>query len=638
MQRGRRIVEKGAGLGRHASATGGDKLHRQGRRLERPQQPHKAACSHILRRLVGEDARDAPPGADGQELGLDVIDAKPWREPHHRRTLARAEAPFERPGRRRAEDRGMGRKLGRLRRRAMAGDIGGTRHQYPPHLAEAADQQGRIGERADPHRDIEPFLNEIEMAVVEYELDRGLGIGIQEAAHHRRDVAAPELHRGGDADEATDGRGRGSADRRVVIGDEATRLLRQDAPGLGRREPARGSLDEAQPDPSLERGERARQGRRRAPELVRRPRQTALVENGDEGAEFVQPIHSSNLWNYNFHIHGVFVSWRNDYVTGIIAIETLMDSFPFNADERAAQRRAGGGPSAAGIRPSMPDQHRGFFAQLPYLFVTTSDAAGWPLATVLTGAAGFVASPDPETLRIEALPGHGDPAAPGFAAGQALGLLGIDFATRRRNRANGTIRDRDGNGFTVAVRESFGNCAKYIQRRTVHGAPAAALTTGTTAETLTALDAAARQLVASADTLFIASRARAGREPGGADMSHRGGQPGFVQVEGDRLTIPDFAGNRYFNTFGNLLGEPRASLLFLDFDLGDVLQLQGVAAIDWQAQAAVAIAGAERIWRFRVERGWRRRGVLPLRWSFVDFSPMTLLTGTSGGAVGATGA
>ena len=87
----------------------------------------------------------------------------------------------------------------------------------------------------------------------------------------------------------------------------------------------------------------------------------------------------------------------------------------------------------------MPDQHREFFALLPYLFVATPDADGWPMASVLTGEPGFVQSPDPATLRIGALPASDDPAAPTFIAGAEIGLLGLDFTTRRRNRANGRL-------------------------------------------------------------------------------------------------------------------------------------------------------------------------------------------------------
>jgi len=301
-----------------------------------------------------------------------------------------------------------------------------------------------------------------------------------------------------------------------------------------------------------------------------------------------------------------------------------MTSSPFHPDELDAQMRAGKGAAGAGIRGFMPDQHREFFALLPYLFVATADTAGWPLATMLTGAPGFVHSPDPTTLRIDALPDPRDPTADGFGEGAEIGVLGLDLATRRRNRANGTIAARDAAGFMLAVRQSFGNCAKYIQRRAVEPAQHA---TGSI-ETLAALDAPARSLIAQADTLFVASRSRPGIGAGGGlDMSHRGGRPGFVRLDGDTLVIPDFAGNRYFNTLGNLLGEPRAALLFVDFATGDLLQLQGRAAIEWDAQSSDLVAGAERQWRFAVVRGWRRRAALPLRWSFIDYSPATLRTG-----------
>ena len=301
-----------------------------------------------------------------------------------------------------------------------------------------------------------------------------------------------------------------------------------------------------------------------------------------------------------------------------------MTSSPFHPDELDAQARAGKGAAGAGIRGFMPDQHREFFALLPYLFVATADTAGWPLATMLTGAPGFVHSPDPTTLRIDALPDPRDPTADGFGEGAEIGVLGLDLATRRRNRANGTIAARDAAGFMLAVRQSFGNCAKYIQRRAVEPAQHAP----GSIETLAALDAAARSLIAQADTLFVASRSRPGIGAGGGlDMSHRGGRPGFVRLDGDTLVIPDFAGNRYFNTLGNLLGEPRAALLFVDFATGDLLQLQGRAAIEWDAQSSDLVAGAERQWRFAVMRGWRRRAALPLRWSFIDYSPATLGTG-----------
>src|SRR5581483_53699 len=116
-----------------------------------------------------------------------------------------------------------------------------------------------------------------------------------------------------------------------------------------------------------------------------------------------------------------------------------MDPTPFHADELIAQVLAGGGPRGSAIRGFMPEQHRTFFAALPYLFMATSDADGWPIATLLEGDPGFVEPLDPETLRIHRLPAAGDPAAGTVIIGQDIGLLGIDFGTRRRNRANGIV-------------------------------------------------------------------------------------------------------------------------------------------------------------------------------------------------------
>src|SRR6266436_3156495 len=142
-----------------------------------------------------------------------------------------------------------------------------------------------------------------------------------------------------------------------------------------------------------------------------------------------------------------------------------MNGSPFNPDELAMQVLAGGGPRGSGIRDFMPEQHRHFFAQLPYLFLGSIDAAGWPLATLLTGHPGFVQSPDPVTLHIAALPDVGDPAAEALAPDRDIGILGIDFSTRRRNRANGRIQSLETRGITVAVNQSFGNCPQYIQKR-----------------------------------------------------------------------------------------------------------------------------------------------------------------------------
>ena len=300
--------------------------------------------------------------------------------------------------------------------------------------------------------------------------------------------------------------------------------------------------------------------------------------------------------------------------------DNVAEFLPFHEDERSAQVLAGARAGRAAVRPFMPDQHREFFGLLPCLFTATAHGNGWPIGSVLWGDPGFVRSPDATSLLIAARPAADDPAAPGFVDGAGIGLLGLDLTTRRRNRANGRIAAVDP-ALAVRVMQSFGNCAQYIQTRT----PRRRVAARATLERLHELDARARRLIAAADTFFVASRARTDiQSEGGFDMSHRGGRPGFVGVQGDTLVIPDFRGNRYFNTLGNLLGEPRAGLLFIDFASGDVLQLQGRVAIDWHPHAVPA--GVERLWRVEIEQGWRREGALPFTWTFGDYAPTTLAT------------
>lgn len=308
------------------------------------------------------------------------------------------------------------------------------------------------------------------------------------------------------------------------------------------------------------------------------------------------------------------------------ALDGGVEFLPFHHDELAAQTLAGQATRTAPIRPYLPEQHRDFFALLPYLFVAFADEHGWPVASVLTGAPGFVHAPDPRTLRIDGVPAPGDPGAAGLVAGGDVGLLGLDLTTRRRNRANGRLEAVGADGLTVRVAQSFGNCPQYIQTRR----PTAVARTSdkVPVERIDRLDDAARTLITAADTFFVASRSRPEvGSAGGLDMSHRGGRPGFVHVQGNTLAIPDFRGNRFFNTLGNLLGDPRAGLLFIDFETGELLQLQGRAAIEWSPGSA-GPAGTERLWRIEVERGWRQRGAFPFTWNFGDYAPTTLKTGT----------
>lgn len=312
---------------------------------------------------------------------------------------------------------------------------------------------------------------------------------------------------------------------------------------------------------------------------------------------------------------------------------TQQDS-PFHAGEQALQTHIGKRErmevfGRKMIRDHMPDQHREFYAQLPFLVAGSVDPHGNPWATLLTGQPGFVTSSDAQMLRIEADARTGDPVIDAITDGVPMGFLGIELPTRRRNRVNGRVVSSDDASFHIHVDQAFGNCPQYIQSRSLEWMPGDF--SMPKVEAFADLPQSASTLIAHADTFFVASAAPTTDNPAtqGVDVSHRGGQPGFVRVQGNTLTIPDFKGNNHFNTLGNFVLNPKAGLVFADFDSGDLLQVTGTVTLLAEDDPQVAaFAGAQRAWQVAVTQGQWLRGALPFRFGQVDYAPRLEHTGT----------
>ena len=316
------------------------------------------------------------------------------------------------------------------------------------------------------------------------------------------------------------------------------------------------------------------------------------------------------------------------------------EASPFHSGEQQVQSRVGvrAQVERAGrnmIRTHLPDLFREFFEALPLLVVGSVDADGRLWASLLSGEPGFIRSPTAETLHVEACPALGDPLADQLALGSPLGLLGIELATRRRNRANGRIVARNADSFSVHVEQSFGNCRQYIQaREPTFDAGLRALAGPPRAEGAL-LSAHSRELLERSDTLFIATASAAAKRGGdgeGVDVSHRGGRPGFVRVDttqdGTRLTIPDFSGNFMFNTLGNLEVNPHSGIVCPVFATGDVLSVTGTAHVVWDGPELAAFDGAQRLLVFHIASGVVLERALPLRFDGLNPSPHLLETGT----------
>jgi uncharacterized protein len=90
------------------------------------------------------------------------------------------------------------------------------------------------------------------------------------------------------------------------------------------------------------------------------------------------------------------------------------------------------------------------------------------------------------------------------------------------------------------------------------------------------IDDLCRRLIAAAPMLFVATHS----ESGHADVSPRGGPPGFVTVlDDEHVAIPDATGNRRLDTLENVVSSGRVALIFLIPGRDTTLRVNGHAAV-----------------------------------------------------------
>jgi uncharacterized protein len=274
----------------------------------------------------------------------------------------------------------------------------------------------------------------------------------------------------------------------------------------------------------------------------------------------------------------------------------------FHSGELAVQERAGVQLEAARLRGMLePAELRGgvlaFLAERTFAVITARDITGRLWTSPLTGQPGFLSAASPTTLTVgAALPG-GDPLHR-LPPGQSVGVIVMEFATRRRIRINGILTDTGDGQLVIDVHQVYGNCPQYIRQRLV--VPEVRdLARADGVHRGVALGPNDAELIRCADTFFLGTT----HPERGRDASHRGGPPGFVRVDGNDLWWPDYPGNNMFNSFGNLAVDPTAALLFLDFPTGHMVHLSGTAAVEWGADDATGDDGRTgRRARFTIER------------------------------------
>ena len=379
-------------------------------------------------------------------------------------------------------DAGMRREIRGLPDRRPFGEITRRGRHHPPYLADLGRDQPGIRQMRDAERDIHALIGQPDDTVEQQIPHLHVLLLGQELVDDGPQDARAEHHRRGHRQQ--------SARRRLRAGRREIGLLqvRQDPPardrvalaGLAQPQRPRRPVQQFHPDLVLEKSDRPGDRRGRAVQPPRRPRQAAFIDRGNKSPDRVDPVQFSTSRKDDLRRIAILPPAAKDLSAASVppsrghppmssTIETTTAS-PWHEGELRLQRRAGAVEKMDDlgrrwVRDHLTDQQREFYPQLPFVVLGAVDPAGDVWATLRAGQPGFLSAPDPAHLHL-ALPREpADPADAGMDDGDAIALLGIQLSTRRRNRMNGTIARTGAGGFTLAVRQAYGNCAQYIQLR-----------------------------------------------------------------------------------------------------------------------------------------------------------------------------
>jgi predicted pyridoxine 5'-phosphate oxidase superfamily flavin-nucleotide-binding protein len=269
------------------------------------------------------------------------------------------------------------------------------------------------------------------------------------------------------------------------------------------------------------------------------------------------------------------------------------------------------------IKPTMFKGAMAFLRTQSLIIVSSVDRDGRVWSSFLTGEPGFIEVTSEASLTIASNPVTSDPLIVNLLSNPEIGLLAIDFGRRIRMRINGTGHVDENGRLVVLTEQVYGNCPKYIQKRSLQ--PSSGFHRAQKSANLSShINPEQQEWIRNSDTFFIGSISSEGK----ADVSHRGGSPGFVKVvDENTLLFPDYFGNSMFNTLGNIYSNPNSGLLFIDFDAGHSLQLTGRSQIIWDDNEISRFSGAERLVRFEIDEVLHTQNGTPIRWDFVEFSP-----------------
>lgn len=262
-----------------------------------------------------------------------------------------------------------------------------------------------------------------------------------------------------------------------------------------------------------------------------------------------------------------------------------------------------------------------FIENQPFVILSSKDTNENIWTTILFGESGWIDAKDEGQIRffLDKLNStDSDTFFENIKHNNQVGMIVIELGTRRRYRINGRVQ-RNNLHLDFKIEEAYPNCPKYIQRRIPSFFKKEKQLPSSVSGSI--LNEEQKAWIAQSDTFFVGSQSNAGL----LDASHRGGEPGFIEVlENGDLKIPDYVGNSMYNTLGNLLETPKAGLLFIDFEKGNILQLTGSTAFlfdQFSEKDKVNTTDTGRYWLFKTESWIQTNQHHEVDWEFLDNSP-----------------
>ncbi len=277
------------------------------------------------------------------------------------------------------------------------------------------------------------------------------------------------------------------------------------------------------------------------------------------------------------------------------------------------------------ISSSLHPRSTAFIEHQVLAFLGSEDSNGALWLSLIVGEQGFITVPSLQEIKInlsKIRSNKEDIFFTNIKTNPTVGLLFHEAARRARYRAWGKVNEIEGY-LSFDIKMGYPSCPKHIQREVIEVSEKST-DLSPQYENGTILGESEKAWILSSHTFFISTQTK----KGDIESSHRGGNPGFIDIlDNGLIRVPDYLGNSMFSTLGNIYENPKAALLFIDYDKGETLQLSGIAELQFNQNTEGDFHNSGetgRFWIFQTKKWLRTINHHQANTKFIDFSPFNI--------------